>query len=339
MTFSSLWFRFSTALTSVVLVAQLANSQVTEPRGSEIVAVVNGKQITREDLDDSVFAEIFALQERIYALRRAALENLVTRKILEAEAARRNVTVTTLRKELTEGSVEVAAAEVEQQYAENAETFGNMNPDEAKERLRLDFESSARMQKYRERLGALRDSANIELLLAEPRIPAFDISYSPARGPTSAQITVVEFADFQCPYCRSSQTVIEEILRTYKNEIRLVFKHLPLEIHSEAFLASQAAYCAAQQNAFWPYHDALFAVEDLSPQNLQVLVARLNLNQTQDLYQAKHFGINSTPTFVINGKLIRGAPELKQLKALIEEELKRVKTTNSSARLPMKGVD
>ena len=325
---------------AVLLALLLCSPIFVRGQTKNVVATVNGRNITLDEVDNSVLADLFALQQQIYALRKAALENLVARTILELEAARRNISVAELRKQLTEGKVEVTAAEVEQNYAEHAQVFGTMSPDEAKERLRLDLESSARMQKYRERLAGLRQSAKIELLLEEPRLPAINSLNAPSLGRETARVVIIEFADFECPYCRSSQPVLKELTKKYGDRIRLVFKHRPLEIHSQAFLASQAAFCAAQQGMFWAYHDALFASDELAPANLKTLAVNLHLDENKfntcltseesrlavqkDLDEARHFGINSTPTFVINGKLFRGAPELDQFTTAIDAELKRV---------------
>lgn len=326
-------------LLAVLLCCSAAGSAQAQNE-KKIVAVVNGTNITQAEVDETIFADLFALEEQIYALRKAALDNLVSRTMLETEAARRKISITELRKQLTVGPVEVKAEQVDDFYNEHARAFGAMSPDEARERVRLDLESSARMQKYRERLVKIREAASVELFLDEPRLPTVSFLNAPAIGAEKPRVVIAEFADYQCPYCRSSQAIIRDLIKTYRDQIRLVFKHLPLEIHSEAFAASQAAFCAGQQGAFWPYHDALLGSEDLSPDSLKKLATNLQLDLVkfnncntsdesrvavqQDLDEARRFGINSTPTFVINGKLIRGALELDQFKSVIEAELKRV---------------
>jgi protein-disulfide isomerase len=132
--------------------------------------------------------------------------------------------------------------------------------------------------------------------------------------------------------------VIKEVLKSYKSDVKLVFKHRPLESHSQAFTAAQAAFCAGRQGAFWQYHDVLFISEDLSPETLNKLAASIHLDLSEfgncmksdltraavqnDVDEAKRLGIDSTPTFVINGKLFRGALSFEEFKAAIEKELK-----------------
>jgi len=161
-------------------------------------------------------------------------------------------------------------------------------------------------------------------------------------GPSGAKIVLTEYSDFQCPYCKEAQRTIKRILQSYPGDVRLVFKHLPLEMHPQAFQAAQAAVCGGQQGVFWPYHDALFDSDALSPEVFTSLakVVGLDLDQFQkclasqesrmavlhNLSEAQQLGIDSTPTFLVNGKLIRGAVSFEEFKAVIERELKNSQT-------------
>jgi hypothetical protein len=177
-----------------------------------VVAVVNGRRITQEEVDSSIASQLLPLQEQIHALRKKALDNLILRAILEAEAEKRGVSVEGLRRQLTAGKVEVTPSQVEQLYLENAATFAAMSPDEAKERLRLDLESQARMRNYREALAELKEAAAVELLLAEPGVLTVGgVEKAPARGGERASVVIVEFSDFQCSYCKSAQDALKRV--------------------------------------------------------------------------------------------------------------------------------
>ena len=314
-----------------------------------VVAVVNGKNITESDVDDSVTAQLHPLKEQIYALRKAALDNLVTRRILEDAARKKGISIDELKRQLTVGKVLVPPARIEQEYAEHESVFGMMSPDEAKERLRLDFENQERMALYRNALADLRKSASIDLRLEEPRLSALsvDASTAPSTGSKDTDaITIIEFSDFQCPYCRESQGTLKEVMRAYGAKAKLVFKHLPLDLHAEAFASARAAFCAGEQGFFWQYQDALFSSPDLSAESLNKIAKNLGLRQPQfqtcvnseasravvlrDLQEAKRLGINSTPTFIINGRVYRGAPSLEEFQAVIQRELKTAQNTSFS---------
>lgn len=326
-----------------LLVIFFSMSFVKAQSNSEIEALVNGRTITQRDIDDSVTGQLFPLQQQIYVLRKTALENLIVKAVLEEEAKKRGVSIEELRKSLTAGKVEVSQSEVEKAYLENATAFAQMSPDEAKERIRLDMESQARMRLYREALKKLREQAKVEIKFGESGISAINVSpEGPAIGATQASVIITEFSDFQCPYCRESFKINKQILQAYGDNVKLIFKHLPL--HSRSFPAARASFCANEQKRFWEYHDALFATEDMSDEGLSKTAEKLDLNMPKfnacltsetsrqavlkDLQEAKRLGIDGTPTFIVNGKMFRGAIGLEDFKQIIENELK---TTQKSS--------
>lgn len=338
------WRRVATLFTKLLAVLALGiGVEAARPAlaqdDSQVLAVVNGKGITTNEIDSAIVSQLLPLQQQIYALRKAALENLIIRAVLENEAEKRGVSVEELRKRLSAGSVEVSSAQVEQVYLEHAATFASMSPDEVKERLRLDLESQARMKNYRAALAKLRQAASVEIRLEEPKLPRnADDEAAPFLGPKDSPVTITEYSDFQCPYCRTAQETIKQIMQKYQGQVKLVFKHLPSGTHSQAKRPAQAAFCAGRQGFFWQYHDALFEAEDLIPETLRAIASRLKLSLTAfdtcldsetaraavlaDVREAKRLGISGTPTFVVNGGLVRGAVSFDEFKAVIERELK-----------------
>jgi len=305
-----------------------------------VLARVNNVEISQKQVDDSVAAQVYPLQQQLYAIRKAALENLITRKILENEAAARGIAVEDLRKQLTRGEISVTAAQVEDTYKQNASFFASMSPDEARERLRLDLENQARMKNYRAGLEALRKKWTVNIDFSPPAfVSELDDGVSPAKGSTNPKVTIVEFSDFECPFCNQVQDTLKQIMENYRKEVRLVFKHLPLEGHRNSMPAARAAYCAGEQDRFWQFHDSLFSKRDLSPPALEQIASDLGLalprfqtcvNSEQsraaivkDLEAARLFRIDSTPSFIVNGKLIKGAVSLVEFQRIIEQELGR----------------
>jgi protein-disulfide isomerase len=161
----------------------------------------------------------------------------------------------------------------------------------------------------------------------------------PSIGPANAPITIVEFGDFQCPFCRQwQQDTYQPLLAAYPGKIRLVYRDFPLtSIHPNAFPAAEAAQCANEQNSFWPYHDKLFSSENLSDDIYKQYAQELNLdmtkfntcltNHTYDKYIqansdfAVKTGVDSTPTFFINGLALIGAQPIDAFKQVIDKEL------------------
>lgn len=314
-----------------------------------VVASVNGVEITLKQVDDSVAARIYPLQQQLYAIRKATIENLVTSKLLESEAAARKIPIDELRRQLTAGEINVTPAQVEEAYTQNASFFASMSPDEARERLRLDLENQARMKYYRAGLEALRKKWAVKLSFPPPEfLTELDDGVSPVKGAAKPLVTIVEFSDFECPYCSEVQTALRQVMEKYGNDVRLVFKHLPLEGHRNSLPAARAAYCAAEQDRFWQFHDALFATRNLSAAVFEEMATDLGLGidkfraclnsehsrnaVVKDIETARLFRIESTPSFIVNGKLIKGAVSFADFQKIIERELgQRAGQTQSSA--------
>jgi protein-disulfide isomerase len=326
--YSSRSITWSTCL--ILVFAAVASAQV--------VATVNNIEITQKQVDDSIAAQVYPLQQQLYALRKAALENLITTKILESEATARRISIDDLRKQLTLGEVNVTRAQVEEAYKQNASFFATMSPDEARERLRLDLENQARMKHYRAGLDTLRQKWTVTMNMPPPVfVSELDDGISPVRGPTDPIVTIVEFSDFECPFCRQVQSAVKQIVENYGRTVRLVFKHLPLEGHRNSLPAAQAAYCAAEQDRFWQFHDALFTAGSLSPPVFEKIASDLGLGLPKfqecvasersraavikDMEAARLLGIESTPSFVVNGKVINGALSFAEFQKIIEQKL------------------
>jgi protein-disulfide isomerase len=175
----------------------------------------------------------------------------------------------------------------------------------------------------------------------QPQYVRYDIPTEgfPSLGPDDAPITIVEFSDFECPFCRRfQQETYKPLLDSYPGKIRMVYRNLPLtSIHPDAFPSAVAAACAFDQDAFWPYHDKLFSSEQLGEEVYLQYASDLNLDLTAfqecidsdrhndainaDADFAIKLGINSTPTFFINGLAVVGAQPLDVFKQVIDKEL------------------
>ena len=175
----------------------------------------------------------------------------------------------------------------------------------------------------------------------EPQFVRYDIPSEgfPTIGPANAPITIVEFSDYQCPFCRRwHEQVYEPLLAAYPGQIKIVYRHLPLtSIHPDAFSAAEAAMCAGDQDAYWPYHEKLFSGETLGMQVYNQYAQELSLDMedfqtcmTEHKFQeaiqadsdfAVNLGIRSTPTFFINGLAIVGAQPLEVFQQVIDKEL------------------
>jgi protein-disulfide isomerase len=198
------------------------------------------------------------------------------------------------------------------------------------------------MKHYRAALEALRRKAAVTVSLVAPSFgPELDDGSSPAKGAVKPSVTIVEFSDFECPFCQQVQETLKQIVERYGDEVRLVFKHLPSEGHRNSLPAARAAYCAGEQDRFWQFHDALFESRDLSAGLIDEIAARLGLGRekfqsclaserprlaiVKDIEAARRYRIDSTPSFLLNGRLVKGALSFTEFQNLIERELRQVK--------------
>ncbi len=311
--------------------------------GDEVIAVINGaRTITWREIDEAVGSQLFSLQERIYNLRKKALDDLVVQILIKEEALRRGVTAEELRRQLMPSSVEIRQSEVDKSYADILGTLESMNEDEAKQRIRLDLESRLKLEIYRAAVSELMDKARIETFLSVPVPLSSRINTEgPSKGPLDASVTILEFSDFQCPYCKQAAVSLKSILESYASDVRLVFKQMPLSIHPDAFKAAQASVCAGEQGKFWEFHEILFNSTELSEKALKKSAADLGLRATEfdtclssdssaarvkkDMQEAMRAEVQGTPTFFVNGRVIRGMRNVEEFRRVIDQALQEKK--------------
>ncbi len=164
------------------------------------------------------------------------------------------------------------------------------------------------------------------------------IGDSPLRGPKNAKVSIVEFSDFQCPYCSRVRPTLDQIEKEYGDQVVISFKHLPLGMHPKAPAAHAAAEAAHQQGKFWEMHDLIFANQrqmsaaryeeyaqqlglDLDRFKKDVASPALKKRVDADVALAGSVGITGTPSFLINGRYLSGAQPFAAFKLVIDEEL------------------
>jgi len=305
-----------------------------------IVAIINDNiSITEKEVDDAIGAQLYNLQERIYALRKKTLDDIVSQLVLKLEATKRRITVEELKRQLIPKTVEAPQSEIDKNYAHLLGTLENMNEDEAKLRIRLDIENRSKLDAYKEGVARLVSQAKIETLL-EPTASAASLisNDGPSKGPLDAPVTILEFSDFQCPFCKQAAVALKPLLESYGENVRLIFKQMPLAIHADAFKAAQASVCAEEQGKFWELHDRLFRSTDLSESALNVYALELGLKIPEftsclssedsavvvrkDMQEANRVDIQGTPTFFVNGRIVRGFKNVAEFKSMIDQALK-----------------
>lgn len=317
--------------------AKAAAAPAAAPAGT--VAVVDGKPITMADVEALAGARLSQLRAQEYQLKRQALDELIARRLVEKEAAARGISADELMRTEIEAKVP-AITEAEQRafYEQNKSRMGNTAEAEALRQI----EAYLRQQKVRERqqafVGDLKTKTAVRVMLEPPRVPVA-IGDDPVKGPAAAPVTIVEFSDFQCPFCSRVNPALKQVEDTYGDKVRFVFRNFPLlQIHPQAAKAAEAASCAADQGKFWEMHDRLFANQQkLAVEDLKQYATELGLKTAEftqcldsgkkeaewkkDMEEGSSYGLTGTPAFFINGRLISGAQPFEAFKQIIDEEL------------------
>jgi len=318
----------------------------------EVVARVAGQSITMADLEPVIGARLSQLrmqaEQNEFQLKQQAIDQIVRDKLVEAEAKAKSVTSEQLLK--TEVDDKVAAPtedEIKQIYERNKARLGNRTLEESKPEI----ERQLKMQKANERRTAymqeLQAKADVQILLDPPRIKVNVPGDAPVRGPAAAPVTLVEFSDYQCPFCKRAYDTIEQLVAAYPNDIRLIFMDYPLPMHNRAAAAAEAARCAGEQGKYWEYGQNLMkAAGDLSDDNLKQRATDLSLDASKfescitstkfepgvqsDFSEGNRVGVSGTPTFFINGRMVVGAKALEDFKQIVDDEIRRASGKRAS---------
>jgi len=318
---------------------------------SPTVARLDGEEITQAELDAWMQEDWLEQQLRgkspaqVHEFRSEGLERMIDEQLLEREAREQGVTPEALLSRQAE-DVEVSDAEVKAFYESNQDRLGSVSLEEIGPRIRDHLAQRQAQDAVRSYVEGLRDNADLEVALQAPRTEV--AATGPALGPESAPVTIVEFSDFQCPYCARAAPVVKQLHERYPDSVRIVYRHFPLDsVHPQARPAAEASLCAADQDRFWEYHDVLFEnARQLGEEDLIRYAEELGLDMAEfrtcleegrhaaqverDLEAGRRAGVTGTPSFFVNGRMLGGAQPLEAFVRVIESELEGRSATSTS---------
>jgi protein-disulfide isomerase len=319
--------------------------QTRRPGPTEVVATVGATPITLAEVDDKALEQMspggMKLSQALYDARRATLDELIASRLMDDAAKTQGIDRSALiEKEITAKVATVTDAEIAAWYQANQGRVQGAPLDQVRQPIKS-YLTQQRMRDVREQyLEALKAKMPVRVMLDPPR-QTVAAANGPSKGSKSAPIEIIEFSDFQCPFCQRADPTVQQVLSTYGDRIRFVYRHYPLPNHPSARPAAEAAACANEQGKFWQYHDRLFAnPSKLADGDLKQHAAELGLNAAQfnscvdsrkfrpqvdaDLKAGEEAGVSGTPAFFINGRMISGAQPFDVFKKVIDEELSRV---------------
>ena len=313
---------------------------------AQVLASIEGSDITMADLDDEVRQQLARMDYQYRSQRsqmlEAALDEVIQSRLLTEAAAERGLSVEEIVAAETEGKVEVTDAEVEDWYRRNRSRLQGRPLEELAPQIRQFLQDTERQQlvsAFASELGADRDIR----YFVEPARAEFDLEGAPSFGAEDAPVTLVEFSDFECPFCSRFFPTLNRIKEEYGDRVRVVYLQFPLtNIHPAAFKAAEASLCAHEQGEFWKMHDLLFQEQStLAVPDLKDKAERLGLDTEafgscldsgrqaerirRDLAQGQAAGINGTPAIFVNGVGVPGgAVPYETVAAAIDRELRRI---------------
>lgn len=324
-------------------VAATGTTRGTDP--SKVVATWQGGQLTYGDLQTAMGPRLVQMEVEYltgrYSTETQGVEQLLIEKLVEAEASKRGVDTEALIKAEVESKVSAPTEpEVQEMYAALARQLRGAPLEQVRDVVVQQVTQRKQAERFQTWVGELKTAAGAKVDVPFPDMPRIDVSVDddPMRGSASAPVTIVQFAEYQCPYCGKANETIEQVLKDYDGKVRMVYRDYPLSFHPRAVPAAIAANCAGEQGKYWEIHGVMMgnqrALEesDLLAYAQQVGVdidkwqaCRLDPQQQAevmaDFEAGQAVGVTGTPAFFINGIMLSGALPYEMFAQIIDKEL------------------
>ena len=327
-------FIVASLVVGMVSSAGLAASN-DSPGPETVIAGINGTKITLGQFEEERAHNLFQARDGFYNLEKKILDDYIENMLLKQEAQKQGLTVeqlldkqvrSTLPKDPSEESLHVyyEGVDSKEPYAALREKILNRI-----RQLRFDRAKAAYMQ-------TLKAKSNVVVSLPPPRAE-IALTNTPVLGDKNAPVLLIEYADYECPYCQQVAPALRKLENEYKGRVAFAFKDTPLPMHPHAQKAAEAARCAGAQGKYWDFYHELFASKKLDLPDLKSDAQKLKLDQTAfdkcldsgsqaaavktQSDEASELGLQGTPSFFVNGRFMSGAASYEQLKDAIEQEL------------------
>jgi len=314
------------------------------------VAKIGSTILTEDELTKDLGMSLYEAENSLYQLKKNWVDQKVKGILFDQAAKEAGLSRQAWQAKEIDGKMTPPTQQEVDQLAPRFATQGSTVPlteaqlakfkDQARQYLLGQKRSVAENSLYQQ----LSQKNPVELLFAKPETPKIDVTYAvddPFRGPKTAPVTIVEFTDFQCPFCKRSQDTLKQVETAYPDKVKLVERQYPLPFHNRAKPAAEAVMCAKEQGKFWEMHDKLFPSQSLEDADIQTFAKDIGLNAKKfnkclaehktlaridaDIADGQRYGVRGTPHFFINGKPLSGAQPFDAFKTAIDEELAKKK--------------
>jgi protein-disulfide isomerase len=307
--------------------------------GDNVMAKVGDYEILESEVNAKVRDQLIKFEQEIYNIKKKAVNELVSDHILNNEAKARGVSKSDLLKEEVDSKLTAVSDAAIKDFYEKNKARIKKPLEEIKDAISSHLQRKVKDDRKNEFINELRQKAEVKVYLEPMRI---EISGDddPSMGPKDAPIQIIEFSDFECPYCKRGADAVQKVTEHYGDKVHLVFRDFPLSFHKKAKLAAEASQCANDQGKFWEYHNKLFVSQrklnkedllgyardfglDLKAFESCLDTGKYSQEVQKDMNDGSAAGVKGTPCFFINGIYLSGAQPFESFREIIDEELNR----------------
>ena len=317
------------------------NIVVKEPPRPGVVAKIGGVEITEAELIGEDKLDFFEIKKREYELKMDRINKLMVDKLIGAEAKKAGMSLDEfINKKITKGDIKISDKEYKDFIVEKHIPESQIK-EPIKERIMNYLQGAKKQEMVNAFVSKLTGSNPVEVYFTKPKMEVnVAVGDAPVFGKADAPVTIIEYSDFQCPFCSKGAETVTQVKKKYGNKVRVAFKHFPLPMHPNAKPASEASMCVNEQSSdkFWKFHDLAFKNQDkLEKADLEKYAkdSGADIKKFQeciasnkyaafvqkDLAEGEKVGVRSTPTFFINGQLVSGALPIESFSEIVDEEL------------------
>lgn len=308
-----------------------------------LAAKVGDMEVTNAELQDGIESELFEAESKVFEIKFNRLKSILLQKYMDKDARKAGLSNDEFLEKHIAKSVTISEKEIDAFIKDQNIPAEHINP-QVREKIKNYLEMERKKEAVDNWIAEQTKKTPVEVYITKPRRPTFPVEAgnAPIAGGKDAKVTIVEFSDFQCPFCAKGADLLKEIKKKYGNKVKVAFKNFPLPFHNHAEQAAVAGLCANEQGAdyFWKMHDAMFANQEaLDPEGLKKTAKAIGLKMDgfekclaenkylpqvkSDIEDGRKVKVKSTPTFFINGQLINGAQPMEVFAEIIDEELAR----------------
>jgi protein-disulfide isomerase len=308
-----------------------------------IAAKIGDVEITNAELHDGIESELFEAESKLFEIKFNKLKSMLLQRYMDKDSRKQGLSNDEFLEKYIAKGVVISDKEIDAFIKDQNIPSEHINP-QVREKIKSYLEVERKKEAVDKWLAEQTKKTPVEVYIQKPRRPTFpvEVGSAPFTGGKDAKVTIIEFSDFQCPFCAKGADIVKEIKKKYGNKVKVAFKNFPLPFHNHAEKAAVAGLCANEQGMdyFWKMHDEMFANQDsLDDSGLKEKAKKIGLKLDAfekclaenkflpqvkaDMEEGKKIKVKSTPTFFINGQLINGAQPMEVFAELIDEELSR----------------